>query len=549
MEIKLERNSIYNLMKDLVKVPSVSPGPEEVEVANLIHDKLAQLPYFQANKEDLTFIPYPDDPLKRKAVFAIVRAKPETKRTIILTGHIDVVDTSEARSLAELAFHPEEYTKRIGELELPKEAKEDLESGKYLFGRGVMDMKTGIAMQMALLADYSRDLESMPANIAFLAVGDEENNSAGMISAISFLANLQEEGLDFIAAVNSEGIIPKYPGDTNRYIDIGTIGKIMPMFYCVGRESHVGQYYAGLNANLLSSAVSMLLEANADWAESWRGEVYPPPASLKQQDHREIYSVTLPARAAIYFNHLTVTSTPAEIMDRMKDIAQRAFEMTLEHMQTSAEKFTKMSNTPVPIPWEIKIRTWEELFAEVEKTFSGNLQEHVDKFIANLAPAMDERDKSLAIVGELIRLYPDKNPMILVGFLPPYYPHRTNKREAERELELLTIVEEIIEQARQEFSEPLAISEHFTSICDLSYVGFQGERDELLPLAYNTPGWGNIYDIPLDDLLKLDIPSVNLGPAGKDAHKFIERLELDYSLDVVPVLFKSLVEKLGNRIK
>ncbi len=546
MTIKLERDSIYDLMLDLVRVPSVSPGPAETEVAELIHSKLAELAYFKENPHHLEFIPLIDDPFGRKAVFAIVKAHPATNRTIILTGHLDVVDTSEARSLANLAFHPEEYTKRIGELELPQEAKDDLASGKYLFGRGVMDMKTGLAIQMALLAEYSRAPEEMSVNIAFLAVGDEENNSAGMIAAISHLAKLQDEGMDFVACVNSEGIIPKYPGDTNRYIDIGSIGKIMPMFYCVGRESHVGQYYAGLNANLMSSAVSMLLEGNPDWAETWREEVYPPPASLKQRDHRDIYSVTLPARAAIYFNHLTATITPAETMAKMKEIAEQAFAMTLAHMEESAGKFSEKSATPVPVPWESKVMTWQELYRGVAEVFEGDLEEHVKTYLQGLPGDMDERDKSLAVIDELLRYYPDKNPMIIVGFLPPYYPHRTNKRESAREKELLAVVEEIIEQANREFNEPLAISEHFASISDLSYVGFQGEREELIPLAHNTPGWGHIYDIPLDDLLKLDIPAVNLGPAGKDAHKFIERLELDYSLDVVPILLKSLVEKLAR---
>jgi arginine utilization protein RocB len=135
--------------------------------------------------------------------------------------------------------------------------------------------------------------------------------------------------------------------------------------------------------------------------------------------------------------------------------------------------------------------------------------------------------------------------MIVVGFLPPYYPHKTNKREIESEKKMLAAVEEIIKEAKDEFGEILAISEHFASISDLSYLGFQGEKDELVPLALNTPGWGIIYDIPLDDLLLLDIPVVNLGPMGKDAHKFVERLELDYSLDVVPKLLKSLIQKLS----
>ena len=86
-----------------------------------------------------------------------VKAEPETKRTIILTGHLDVVDTSESRALSGLAFHPEEYTKRVAELDLPEEAARDLQSGRYLFGRGVMDMKCGLAIEMALLAEYSRN--------------------------------------------------------------------------------------------------------------------------------------------------------------------------------------------------------------------------------------------------------------------------------------------------------------------------------------------------------------------------------------------------------
>lgn len=226
----ISREGIYNLLLDLVKIPSVSPGKGETLIAEFIHDTLRDLPYFQKHTDNLYYIPIPNDPFSRKNVFAMVEAEPKTNRTIILTGHIDVVDTKEARSLEEVAFDPEEYTKRIKELDLPEEAAKDLESGKYLFGRGVMDMKAGIAIQMALLAEYSQNPKNIPINIAFLAVVDEENNSAGMRTAITHLAKLQNQGLEFVACINSEGVIPKYPGDTNRYIDIGTIGKIMPFF-------------------------------------------------------------------------------------------------------------------------------------------------------------------------------------------------------------------------------------------------------------------------------------------------------------------------------
>jgi arginine utilization protein RocB len=545
--VDISKTAIYDLMLDLVKIPSISPGYGETRLAQLIHDKLAEMPYFKEHPDDLYFIPIPDDPFDRKNVFAIVRASNENNRTIILTGHMDVVDTKEARALEHIAFDPEQYTKRISELDLPEEAAQDLKSGKYLFGRGVMDMKAGLAIQMALLSEYSRDPGNLPVNVAFLPVADEENNSAGMRAAISHLAKLQDQGMEFVACVNSEGVIPKYPGDTTRYVDVGTIGKIMPFFYCVGRESHVGQYYAGFNANLLASCVSMVLEANPEWAEVWKDEVYPPPASLKQKDLREAYSVTLPARAVTYFNHLTVTSTPLEILEKAKEVALKAFDMAIAHMVLSAKEFSNKSHAPVLVPWQPRILTWRELFEDVSRTFEGNLDKHMREFIRGLSQKneMDERDMSLSALDELIRLYPDKNPMIVVGFLPPYYPHRSNMRESDSEKKMIAVIERIIEEAKETFGENLAISEHFASISDLSYAGFQGQKQHLTPLADNTPGWGVIYDIPLNDLLKLDIPVVNLGPAGKDAHKFVERLELDYSLEVVPKLLMSLVEKLA----
>jgi arginine utilization protein RocB len=75
----------------------------------------------------------------------------------------------------------------------------------------------------------------------------------------------------------------------------------------------------------------------------------------------------------------------------------------------------------------------------------------------------------------------------------------------------------------------------------LSFTGFQGKAEELAPLAANTPLWGKNYDLPLEDLRKIDIPGVVLGPIGKDSHKITERIELRYSFNVLPSLLKEFV--------
>jgi arginine utilization protein RocB len=542
--------NIRELLLDLVRIPSVSPSKEEARLAQEIYDRLAALPYFKNNKGDLRLLPIEDDPYGRHSVFAIVRSPAKTARTVILMGHIDVVDTAEARELAELAFDPPSYTRELTKLTLPDEAMEDLRSGDYLFGRGVFDMKCGIAVEMEFLKECAENPQDLEANIALLLVGDEENRSAGMISAIGHLERLQEEdGLDFIACVNTEGEVQRRHRDTRRYITVGTIGKLMPMFYCVGRESHVGSYYEGLNANLLASAVSMVMEASPEWIDRAGAEVYPPPAALWHRDLREVYSVTLPARVVAGYNVLTVEKTPKTALEMMKDVAFRAFDMALERLKQSALKFSEGSEEKASVPWKPKVLTYEEVFEKVKNDMAEtgvSLEDHLKAFIRGLPRDMDDRMKTIETVGQVLKFYVDKDPAIIVGFLPPYYPHRSNLRKSPRELALMEAVQDLTSEAASSYGEKVVVREHFEAISDLSYVGFQGDKDDLAPLAANTPGWGEIYDLPLDTLLKLDIPVVNIGASGRDAHKYTERLDLKYYLGAYPDLFRSFVKRISK---
>ena len=88
--------------------------------------------------------------------------------------------------------------------------------------------------------------------------------------------------------------------------------------------------------------------------------------------------------------------------------------------------------------------------------------------------------------------------------------------------------------------------ECFSGIMDLSFMGFQGEAEELEALAGNMPGWGTVFSLPMDDLLSLDVPIASMGTSGKDAHKDTERLELDYSFRIAPQLLERLIARLGE---
>lgn len=65
-------------------------------------------------------------------------------------------------------------------------------------------------------------------------------------------------------------------------------------------------------------------------------------------------------------------------------------------------------------------------------------------------------------------------------------------------------------------------------------------------LEHNIPGYGHLYRLPLREMAKLQIPALNIGPFGYDAHKWTERLEKRYSFQVTPELVRQTVFGLLN---
>ncbi|HPI98786.1 MAG TPA: M20/M25/M40 family metallo-hydrolase, partial [Synergistales bacterium] len=443
-------------------------------------------------------------------------------------------------------FDPEEYTRRIGDMSISAEARSDLQSGDWLFGRGVADMKLGIAIEMCLLAEFSENPEGLGANILFLAVPDEENTSAGMRGAIPYLAAFQEEqGLDFLACINTEPTVTTSSVGAGG-IFLGSIGKIMPFFFCLGRESHVGEYFEGLSASLIVSHLNILLEGNPSYADMLGNTLFPPQTCLKIKDLREAYSVTLPERAVAYYNYLTVSKTPSTVLKEMKEVAALAQERAFLHLKNSRNCYLEMGNDQLPpVLWTPRVMTVSDLYAAADKKFGQGFKDHYVRFISGLGEREDERDKGIRIVNFLLDVAEEKGPMVVTGFLPPFNPFRVNRRSSVKEVVLLDTAGELVRLARDEYEKEIVIAEVFEGITDLSYLGFQGEMDELEPLVENTPGWGTVYGLPVEDLVKLDIPVMNIGPVGRDAHKDTERVKLSYGLEVLPRLIAHAIRSIS----
>ncbi|CDI49243.1 M20 family peptidase [Clostridium tetani 12124569] len=110
MDIK---DKIMNTLLELVSVPGIAGTKSEGLTSEKTLNILEDIPYFQQHHENLNLIKIKGDPLNRSFVSALFCSSKPSKKTIILTGHLDVVDVDDFGHLKELAFKPIELKKEL----------------------------------------------------------------------------------------------------------------------------------------------------------------------------------------------------------------------------------------------------------------------------------------------------------------------------------------------------------------------------------------------------------------------------------------------------
>lgn len=538
---------IENLTLELASIRGVVGTREENNVAEKVYETFNEMDYFKKHPKNVRFVNAIDDPLERKSVMAMIKGeKGNSKKTIVLVGHIDTVGISDYGLLKDYATKPLELVKKLKEVSIPEDALKDLESGEYLFGRGVFDMKCGVSTLMTIMEYISDDIENFEGNIVFAAVCDEEGNSGGMLSVVPELTKLEkEEGFEYQALLDTDYSAPRYEGDNTRYIYVGTVGKLMPSFYIVGSEAHAGDPFRGLDPNHISSAITMEMDFNTKYCDEAEGEVTVPPISLRQQDLKTEYSVQTARNSHLYFNFGTHSSTPDEMMDRVVEGASLAFQNVVDDLNVEYKKYCESNKFPYEkLPWETRVVTYEELYKKVKEEKGKELDDRIDKLEKELLANddIDERMFALRVVEEVHNMWSDKNPVVVVFYSPPYYPHIYVEGKSPLEEKLLNVAKQVIEETDSNYD--IEMKKFYPYISDLSYAAAPKEEDAVDSLKNNMPGFGTKYNLPIEDMQQLNLPVVNIGPFGKDAHQFTERLEKDYSFNVAPKLVHDTIIKL-----
>lgn len=519
---------LQELITQLVSFDSRSGTSGEVGFPHFIKEKLMTLPYFETHQDQLHFV---DCEEERNALIAHYKAD-DTKDTIVLISHFDVVHTKEFGDLEDIAFDVDRLTEAIAKRKdsFSSTVKADIESDEYIFGRGVMDMKMGLALHMSLIEIAS--IEAWPVNIILVTVPDEEVNSDGMRAAVKFLSGLKDsEDLDLKLILNSEPSFSQSPQDANYYIYSGSIGKIMPsaLFYGVG--THAGEPLQGITSHFMSSYLTKEMEFNADFYEEKFGESTPPPVCLQQNDLKKDYSTQTSHHSYALYNVFTLERSPSEVMNIYRNVAERAMsECYSDYLELSK----KLNTTPLN---KINTITFNDLALHVINKHGQDRYDLITDSVFNDS-TLNIREKAIKIVDRLMDSALELAPATVLFLAPSYYP-AVNASDNPELQQKIKYIQEIF---KSEYDADAKQVHYFNGISDLSYVNYTGSEAGWMSFRENLPVWGEPYTIPFKEMQNLRAPVLNVGPYGKDAHKMTERLHKDSAFIYTPDVLRKLVK-------
>ena len=215
---------IQTLLQELVAVRSDTGTTQELAMADKLLSVLRADPYFVRHPERCGAFEQ-GDVLHRPVVWGLRPGR--TPRTVVLLGHYDTVEIDCYGALKPYATDPPALKARMRQQEIHDPGlRRDLDDDAWGFGRGMADMKAGLAINLHTLLTR----EEGEAGVLFLAVPDEERMSSGAIQAVPLLHGLQQRfGLDYRLLVLTEP-------ETTTGEDLGVVrvtgggtGKILPV--------------------------------------------------------------------------------------------------------------------------------------------------------------------------------------------------------------------------------------------------------------------------------------------------------------------------------
>ena len=522
---------------DLVGRGSVTGTEDEQTFGPWLAEYLQGLPCFGRAPEIWTFPVATGD--ARLVVAMLVRGS--GPRTVLMTGHYDTVTTDDYGPLKPLACQPhalrDALLARCEGSAAPAEAlaHRDLQSGEFLPGRGLLDMKAGLAAGLDAMAQIVAG-GAFDGNLLFLAVPDEENASAGARAAASTLAELaRDKGLTIAAAINLDAISDLGDGSAGRILALGTVGKVLPTALVVGKPVHGGYALRGVNAAVLAAAIAARLEWAPELTDDSAGVPGTAASLLSFKDSKAGYDVTTPASAFLFWNVLVHKRSAASVLESVAELVDAA---TRDCLATLAQRAARSGHAgdAADLAGSVTILRYGDLLAEVLAK-DATLATKLDRVIAESA-GRDLPDRCRIATEALWHMSGRTGPAVVLGLGSiPYLA--TTVQDAH----ISGVIDTFLSETPATHGINLRADAYFAGISDMSFFG-QADDTAFSALATDTPVWQAAVGLAVGSLGQ--VPTVNLGPWGRDYHTPFERIHVDYGFRILPGLIADLTRRILN---
>lgn len=542
------KNTILKILKELTAINSLSDTKEELKATEYLYQYVQKEEYFKDHPEYAGRFPLPEDYLGREAVYALVKGNSD--KTIVFMGHVDVVTADDYGKLKEYAFDIDAIADQLKDIELYEDARTDLESGEWIFGRGVADMKGGIAVVLAYLLEYAKR-DCKIGNLLFLAVPDEESYSAGMRGVTKLLATLKETyHLNYDLLIDPE---PNFRTQNKQIMSIGSVGKCMPTILVQGATAHICKWFDGLNPLGVMSEIFLKTELSLEFCDRYEQEITAPPTWLWLKDMKQEYDVSVPLRVSGYINMLSFETTPDEILNKLSKIAKEAFHQYIQKINSVYQIYSKFTSSPIDrnADFQPKVMTIRELTDMLQKEKGDEFVKFQQKLYHNISQKIRNGElnypqATIYMMGEMLTYSGILSPIILLGFAPPYYLPVHSDKLPGKEGAGSYYYNMIKSCAKEKLQLDFEKENYMLGISDLSYIGIDKYFD-YDSYSKNTPAWGELYQIDFNALKEINIPGIILGPWGKDLHQMTERVNRKSLTEEFPTLLEAVVNGCFDR--
>jgi arginine utilization protein RocB len=522
---------VIELARRLVAIPSVVDTDGEAAIADLLAGHLREqsvdLPGVEVTITEVS------KPTACRAIMACAPAPIETRRALVLLGHIDTVGLEPYGPLAGSALDSAALKEHFAASDDPQLAAA-AQSDEWAFGRGWLDMKGGVAAICEVFLHEAR-LKQLPAHLILLLTPDEESASRGLRALMPGLRALVEgRGLELSHVVNADYIAPLTASDERRYFYSGVVGKLLVGLSVFGRQTHVGSTFEGVNASALGGFLAWALEHDRKLLAGVAGEWLPPPTVLHVADRRKRYDVMTADCAELYLNVFQLAPEPGAWWRELLGEVRRQIRRYDREMRRRYQRFVARADLePARYQLRPEVIDYAELKARVAAQ-GVDITGLTDRLTGEARERhMDERQRALSVIRGLEAQLKPGRPLVVVSLLPPFYPAQLSDPREERTARLVALAGE----------QGLKHRRAYPYISDMSYFSFDPQSG-LEHWAAQSPLWFDDGELELYQALATRVS--NIGPWGAGAHTAEERVHLPFLGEQLPRLLSGALYALAE---